>query len=81
MAAPRYFEELDSAQAKIRYLVAIELRTMLLNILVTFTRKSLICLTILRNPRPRTLTNSVTSKSHYHYKLRIHRLVGMVWKQ
>ena len=35
--SPRDLEELDSALAKIKYLVAIELRTMLLNILVAFT--------------------------------------------
>ena len=35
--SPRDLEELDSALAKIKYLVASELRTMLLNILVAFT--------------------------------------------
>ena len=52
--APKYFKELSSRP---KYLVAIESSIMLIITITAFCGNSLVCLTLVRNPRLRTATN------------------------
>ena len=52
--APKYFKELSSRP---KYLVAIESSIMLMITITAFCGNSLVCLTLVRNPRLRTATN------------------------
>ena len=52
--APKYFKELSSRP---KYLVAIESSIMLIITITAFCGNSLVCLTVVRNPRLRTATN------------------------